>query len=132
MIVRLSRFVTSLALVLFASACGGPAERPAGGASPAATPTVAAAGGSVPSMPASPAGAATQYDIRGKVESVASDRQAVTLDHEAIPGLMAAMKMEYRVSDASVLQGLKAGDRVHGRLEARTGGEYVVLTLQKH
>ena len=133
MIVRPSVLVTALASAVLASACGGAGERPAGGASPAASPTVPALGpGAVSSLSPSPATAATQYDIRGKVESVAPDRNAVILDHEEIPGFMAAMKMEYKVSDPSLLKGLKAGDRVHGRLEARSGGDYVILALQKH
>jgi hypothetical protein len=35
-------------------------------------------------------------------------------------------------SDASILEGLKTGDRVHGRLEARSGGDYLILALEKH
>jgi Cu/Ag efflux protein CusF len=131
MISRRSSRLTFLAAAVLAAACAGPAgERPAAGASPTNDPLVAPLGpGAVPSL--SPTAAATQYDIRGKVESVATDRLAVTLDHEEIPGLMAAMKMEYRVSDASVLQGLKAGDRVQGRLEVRPGNEYVILRLER-
>ena len=70
------------------------------------------------------------HDIRGRVEAIASDRRAVTLDHEEIPGVMAAMKMEYPVSDATLAHGLAVGDRVEGRVEHRPTG-YVLVALRK-
>ena len=47
-----------------------------------------------------------QYAIKGTVVAVAPDRQSVTLDHEEIPGLMKAMKMEYRVDNPKLLDNL--------------------------
>lgn len=80
---------------------------------------------------ASPAAPATQtYDIRGTVVSVAPDSDTVNLDHEEIPGVMAAMKMDYQVQDAGILGGLKPGDRVSGRLQVRDG-EYLIVALEK-
>src|SRR5438093_13494706 len=58
-----------------------------------------------------------QYDIRGKVVSVSADKKAVNVDHEAIPGVMMAMKMEYAVENPQMLEGLKAGDAVQGKLK---------------
>jgi Cu/Ag efflux protein CusF len=43
----------------------------------------------------------------------------VTLDHEEIPGLMAAMEMEFAVADPAVLQGIDAGAKVEGELRVR-------------
>lgn len=59
------------------------------------------------------------YPIRGTVRGVAADRRSVTLDHEEIPGLMAAMEMEFAVADPAVLQGIDAGARVEGELRVR-------------
>jgi Cu/Ag efflux protein CusF len=80
---------------------------------------------------ASPAAPATQiHDIRGTVVSVAPDSDTVNLDHEEIPGVMAAMKMAYQVQDVGMLDGLKPGDRVSGRLQVRDG-EYLIVALEK-
>jgi protein SCO1/2 len=106
-------------MALAAAACEQGAR---GGASPAAEPTASAA------TPATDA--AQTYDIRGTVVSVAAESGTVNLDHEEIPGLMAAMKMEYQVSDAGMLKDLKPGDRVSGRLRAREG-QYQIVALEK-
>ncbi len=71
-----------------------------------------------------------QYDVKGKVVAVADDKQSVTLDHEDIPGLMKAMKMKFRVEDAKVVEGLKPGDSVQGRLKVKSG-DYVLTHLDK-
>ena len=74
---------------------------------------------------------AKEYDFKGRVADVAADKQSVTLDHEAIPALdMMAMKMKYRVESPKVLEGVKPGDRVGGRLKKTPDG-YVVTSLQK-
>jgi protein SCO1 len=70
------------------------------------------------------------YEIKGTVVAVAADRSSVTLDHEDIPGLMKAMKMEFRVADPKSLDGLSPGDRVRGRLKAGSG-DYVITRLEK-
>jgi protein SCO1/2 len=73
---------------------------------------------------------AREYDIRGKVVDMDLSKPAVTLDHEDIPGLMKAMKMPFNVKDASVLEGIKAGDEVQGRLQKGPSG-YVITRLEK-
>lgn len=94
------------------------------------------AAGSPSPAPASPSSASpgaplTQtHDIRGTVVAVAPESGTVNLDHEEIPGLMAAMRMEYQVKDVGMLTGLKPGDRVSGRLQARDG-EYLIVSLEK-
>lgn len=75
-------------------------------------------GGDTAPPPASPP-AVVFYPIRGLVKGVASDRRSVTLDHEEIPGLMAAMEMEFAVADPAVLQGIDAGAKVEGELRVR-------------
>jgi len=71
-----------------------------------------------------------QYDIRGKVVTVDAASGKVTLDHEDIPGLMKAMTMEFTVQDPKLLVGLKAGDKVQGRLKKSATG-HVVTHLEK-
>jgi Cu/Ag efflux protein CusF len=79
---------------------------------------------------ASTTAAAKLYDVKGKVVALDREKKVVTLDHEDIPGLMKAMKMEFSVEDAKVLEGLAPGDSVTGKLKA-DGGSYVVTSLSK-
>ena len=74
--------------------------------------------------------AAKVYDIQGKVVTLDPARKVVELDHEDIPGLMRAMTMEFAVEDAKVLDGLKPGDPVRGKLKAESG-RYVITALEK-
>ncbi|MCI0379096.1 MAG: copper-binding protein [Gemmataceae bacterium] len=71
------------------------------------------------------------YDIKGKVVAVDADKKKVTLDHDDIPGLMKAMEMPFAVENAKVLEGIKAGDQVHGKLKVK-GGDYIIVELRKH
>ncbi len=59
-----------------------------------------------------------RHPIRGKVVSVVAADQSVMLDHEAIPGFMEAMTMEYRVDDPAVLGEVHPGDRISATLLA--------------
>ncbi len=70
------------------------------------------------------------YDVKGKVMSVDVEKKKVNLDHEEIPGLMKAMKMDFYVNDAMLLEGLKAGDSVQGKTK-RGDGNWVLLELKK-
>jgi Cu/Ag efflux protein CusF len=76
-------------------------------------------GGAAPPPPPTTAPAVVVYPLRGVVKAVAADRRSVTLDHEEIPGLMAAMEMEFAVADPSVLAGIAPGARVEGDLRVR-------------
>ena len=127
----MKHLVLALSASFALSACGGrpAAESPApGGGGPAmGAPPMSPS----PGTTASPAGEpGREYDIRGTVTDVAADRRSVTLDHEEIPGLMAAMKMEYKVSRPEVLSGLAKGDRVRGRLQVK-GTDYLIVSLAK-
>jgi protein SCO1/2 len=73
---------------------------------------------------------AKQYPIKGKIVSVDAAKPAVKLDHEDIPGLMKGMQMTFDVSDARLLEGLKAGDDVQGQLKV-DGGKQVITELKK-
>jgi Cu/Ag efflux protein CusF len=71
-----------------------------------------------------------EYPIEGKVLAVNKDKPAVKLDHKDIPGLMQAMQMELSVSDAKLLDGLKEGDYVRGKLKVEDG-KTVIFQLEK-
>jgi Cu/Ag efflux protein CusF len=71
-----------------------------------------------------------RYPIKGKVIAVNPDKPSVRLDHEDIPGLMQGMEMEFSVEDPKVLDGLKAGDQVQGRLKVESG-KHVITELEK-
>ncbi|HYV37554.1 MAG TPA: copper-binding protein [Gemmataceae bacterium] len=70
------------------------------------------------------------YDIKGKIVSVAADKKKVEVDHEAIPGFMGAMTMHFDVEDPKVLDGLKSGDDVQGKLKVRDG-KNTIIELKK-
>lgn len=53
----------------------------------------------------------------GKVIALVPESQQIVVDHEEIKGFMDAMTMGYKVSSASVLKGLKPGDKVRFALD---------------
>jgi protein SCO1/2 len=63
-----------------------------------------------------PAGGSTtlssqkSFPVRGKI--IATDATHVVLDHEAVPGLMDAMTMSYKLKDPSIVNELHPGDRI--------------------
>jgi protein SCO1/2 len=65
-----------------------------------------------PSAP--PVSAATNqaYSVRGVVQAVPPDHRYATIRHEAIPGYMAAMTMDFSVHDTNALAGLAPGDEI--------------------
>jgi Cu/Ag efflux protein CusF len=71
------------------------------------------------------------YDIKAKVVAIAPDKKAVTLDHEAIPGLMQAMQMDFPVAGAQVLEGIAPNDQVEGKLQVSPDRPMTVTQLRK-
>jgi protein SCO1/2 len=72
-----------------------------------------------------------QYPLKGKVIAVNPDKPSIKIEHEDIPGLMQGMTMEFAVPNANLLEGLKVGDQVHGRMKVESG-KYIITELQKH
>ena len=70
------------------------------------------------------------YEVKGKVTAVTPDKSEVTLDHEAIPGLMKAMVMPFKVADPKFLEGLEPGDAVQGRVKKTESG-LLITRLEK-
>jgi len=54
---------------------------------------------------------AESWAIRGVVESVLTERNALLVKHEEIPGFMRAMTMMFQV-DASLLEAIEEGDNI--------------------
>jgi protein SCO1/2 len=66
---------------------------------------------------------------RGVVVAVNRDAGEITLDHEAVPGLMEAMKMPFPVADPKILEGVQPGQQVEFDVEYR-GGMYTVQAIR--
>jgi Cu/Ag efflux protein CusF len=71
-----------------------------------------------------------EHPIKGKVVAVNPDKSSVKLDHEDIPGLMQGMEMDFAVEKPKLLEGLKPGDQVQGRLKVESG-KYTITALEK-
>jgi Cu/Ag efflux protein CusF len=59
------------------------------------------------------------YESEGTVLGIMADQGLILLDHEPIraPGyFMGPMEMPFSVSDLALINGLKAGDRIHFRV----------------
>ncbi|TVQ94101.1 MAG: hypothetical protein EA397_03040 [Deltaproteobacteria bacterium] len=67
---------------------------------------------------------ANAHILEGEVISVKSETEVV-IQHEEIPGLMRPMTMPFTVRNPKLLQGLKPGDRVYGRLIVEEEGWYL-------
>ncbi len=52
------------------------------------------------------------YLGKGKVTKINNEIGSVEMDHDDIPGLMPAMRMEFYVADKAMLNGLAVGDSV--------------------
>ena len=54
----------------------------------------------------------TRYPLRGDVVAKSVATGEITVNHEDIPGFMAAMVMPYRVKDPAVVQQVEPGDKI--------------------
>jgi protein SCO1/2 len=76
---------------------------------------------------------AKRYHLRGKVVSTNAATGEVMLDHEAIPGFMSAMTMEYKLKNPSIISELHPGDRLTAELlvsDDATLLDSIVITAQ--
>jgi Cu(I)/Ag(I) efflux system periplasmic protein CusF len=63
-------------------------------------------------------------DVTGTVVSLEPERRQLTVAHDDIPGLMAAMTMPFDVEDPAVLETVAPGDRIRftlRRIDGRLG-----------
>lgn len=59
------------------------------------------------------------YTLTGKVVSKVPATHTLVVDHDEIPGFMAAMTMPYPVADKVNLSGIEPGDRIQARIVVR-------------
>ncbi len=74
-------------------------------------------------------GAQAAFEGDGRVVAIDEKSSTVTLDHEAIPGLMPAMRMRFTVQSRAQLRGLKVGDSVRFWVGSR-GDEMVIVAIK--
>ena len=65
------------------------------------------------------------YDARGVIRQIAPDGHTVTIQHEAIPGYMAAMTMDFSVRDTNELTGLGTNDGITFQLVVTADDDWV-------
>ena len=66
------------------------------------------------------------FQAVGTVKAIDPKLPSIEIDHEDIPGLMPAMQMWFHVKDASLINGVNAGDRVEFSIESGVGGLKIV------
>ncbi len=65
--------------------------------------------------------AAPGYFVRGNIEGLDVKRGTIALNHEAVPGLMPAMTMDYKLANPTELAELHPGDRITATMLADKG-----------
>jgi protein SCO1/2 len=60
-----------------------------------------------------------EFNLTGEVKQVDKQAKEVTIRHDAIPGFMAAMTMPFHVDNPAMLEDLRAGDLVEGKLRVQ-------------
>ena len=69
-----------------------------------------------------------RYPIAGKVIGVNKTERTATLDHEAIPGYMESMIMDFNVQNHADLDRMKPGDRISGTLVVTDDSSWIEIT----
>jgi hypothetical protein len=59
-----------------------------------------------------PAGPSQTVEVRAVYERTVLEGAAASFDHEAIPGRMDAMRMDFPLADSALVAGLAPGDKV--------------------
>jgi protein SCO1/2 len=67
------------------------------------------------------------YDGHGIIQHISDDRHLVTIQHDAIPGYMPAMTMDFSVRDPHVLEGLTRGDQIDFILAATPDDAWIAV-----
>jgi protein SCO1 len=65
------------------------------------------------------------FEVNGRIRGIASDRETLNIEHEEIPGFMAAMTMPFHLADPTLAEGLEAGDAVRFRYVVRARESYI-------
>jgi len=115
---RIAKPATLFSVSLALTACGGEqaAKAPA-----TTTPIETAKSASMPLQPKD-----GDYPAKGKVTKIDRDIGSIELDHKEIKDVMPEMRMEFYVSDRSILNGLRVGDEVDFTLRYKHPTETIV------
>ncbi len=77
------------------------------------------------------AGAAVSHRAEGRIDSIDAAARSLVLDHGPVATLKwPSMSMEFKLADAALLKGLKAGQRVRVDFAEARPGEFVVTAIQ--
>ena len=68
---------------------------------------------------------AQSYALRGVIENVLTEQQALLVKHEEIPGFMRAMTMMFQVDDALLPQ-VNAGDKITAQMKRSENGRWLL------
>ena len=84
--------------------------------------------------PTTPAASGVQtYSAHGLIQAITPDRQTVTIQHDAIPGYMGAMTMDFPVKDTNELASLGPNDEIYFNLLVTTNDDWIAnLRLVAH
>lgn len=74
--------------------------------------------------PAEAPAAITRHPLRGVITRIVAEKSALMVKHEAIPGVMRAMTMLFKV-DATTLKDAKEGQAITGQM-SRQGNDWVL------
>ena len=66
------------------------------------------------------------YPAKGVVTKINLEAGSIEMDHDEIPGVMPAMRMEFFVTDKKMLDGLGVGDKVNFTLRYKHPTETIV------
>ncbi|GAB5560919.1 MAG: hypothetical protein SynsKO_25660 [Synoicihabitans sp.] len=69
------------------------------------------------------------YPLRGEVRTVMSEKNALVVRHEEIPGFMKAMTMMFQV-DPELLPRIKAGDKITAQMKRSDSGDWLLEEVQ--
>jgi Cu/Ag efflux protein CusF len=89
-----------------------------------AAPVVHAADKPAETAPA----AIKRHPLRGVITAVDAEKSALRVKHEAIPGVMGAMTMQFKV-DAAAVKAAKVGDAITA-LMSRQGNSWVLEDIK--
>jgi protein SCO1/2 len=64
------------------------------------------------------------YVLQGRVVSKVPETHTLVVDHDNIPGFMAAMIMPYQVAQGADLAGIEPGDRIEARIVVKPDQQY--------
>src|ERR1017187_2447751 len=89
--------------------------------------TLLVAAGCKPEKPVSVAEnpPAKTFDARGIVRQISPDRHSATIKHEAIPGYMGAMTMDFTVKETNELNGISPDDEITFKLAVTENDSWI-------